>query len=82
MIACGSGDGSTPLGSVGRPLRDVELRFSAEGELQVHGPNVMRGYWKDPERTSEVIIDGWYSTATSQPAMPRGMSGCPAGRRT
>lgn len=62
VIACGVGDGSTPPGSVGKPLRNVEVRFSPEGELLVRGPNVMRGYWKDPERTAEVLSDGWYST--------------------
>src|SRR5579884_563371 len=62
VVACGRADGSTPLGSVGRPLRGVEVRLSAEGELLVRGPNVMRGYWKDPARTAEVLHDGWYAT--------------------
>lgn len=62
VIACGAGDGSTPAGSVGKPLRGVEVRLNPEGELLVHGPNVMRGYWKDPERTAEVLKDGWYAT--------------------
>jgi long-chain acyl-CoA synthetase len=62
VVACGNADGSTPLGSVGRPLRGVDVRLSAEGELEVHGPNVMRGYWQDPARTAEVLRDGWYAT--------------------
>ncbi|MFN0071842.1 MAG: AMP-binding protein [Chloroflexota bacterium] len=62
VVALGLPDGSTPVGSVGRPVRGVSVRLSADGELQVHGPNVMRGYWRDPERTAEVLTDGWYST--------------------
>ncbi|MCC7369716.1 MAG: AMP-binding protein [Chloroflexi bacterium] len=62
IIAGSLSDGSTPVGSVGRPLRGVSVRLTPEGELQAHGPNVMRGYWKDPERTAEVLHDGWYST--------------------
>ncbi len=62
VVVAGRADGSTPLGSVGRPLRGVDVRLSAEGELQVRGPNVMRGYWRDPARTAEVLADGWYST--------------------
>jgi long-chain acyl-CoA synthetase len=62
VIACGAGDGSTPIGSVGRPLRGVEARLSAEGELSVRGPNVMSGYWNDPARTDDVLKDGWYAT--------------------
>jgi long-chain acyl-CoA synthetase len=62
VVACGSGDGSAPVGSVGRPLPGVEVRLAADGELLVHGPNVMRGYWKDPGHTAEVLHDGWYST--------------------
>lgn len=54
--------GATPVGSVGRPLPGVEVRLSAEGELIARGPNVMRGYWQDPERTAEVLRDGWYAT--------------------
>jgi long-chain acyl-CoA synthetase len=62
VIACGAPDGSTPIGSVGRPIRVVSVRLGDEGELLVQGPNVMRGYWKDPARTAEAFQDGWYAT--------------------
>src|SRR5581483_3350302 len=62
VIACGTADGLAPIGSVGRPLPGVEVKLSAEGEILVHGPNVMQGYWRDIERTAEVLTDGWYST--------------------
>ncbi|MCC6178124.1 MAG: AMP-binding protein [Chloroflexi bacterium] len=62
IVSGGRPDGSTPLGSVGKPLRDVEVRLNDGGELLVRGPNVMRGYWKDPARTAEVLTDGWYHT--------------------
>ena len=62
MVTCGEPDGSTPLGSVGKPISGVQVRLTAEGELQVKGPNVMRGYFQDPERTAEVLRDGWYSS--------------------
>jgi long-chain acyl-CoA synthetase len=62
VIACGE-PRVTPPGSVGRALDNVQVRLSTEGELQVRGPNVMKGYWHDPARTAEVLSpDGWYST--------------------
>jgi long-chain acyl-CoA synthetase len=62
IIACGAPDGSTPSGSVGKPIVGVEVQLSSEGELLVSGPNVMRGYWHDPARTAEVLCDGRYAT--------------------
>src|SRR5712691_2413946 len=62
VIACGE-PRITPAGSVGPPLKGVEVRVANDGELLVHGPNVMLGYWRDPNRTAEVLsADGWYST--------------------
>ena len=61
-VAISKPDGSTPAGSPGPPLRGVEVRLSPEGELLVRGANVMAGYWRDPERTAEVLHDGWYAT--------------------
>ena len=62
VVACGV-PRVTPAGSVGPALKGVQVRLSDSSELQVRGPNVMRGYWRDPERTAEVLSsDGWYAT--------------------
>lgn len=47
--------------SVGQPYAGVEARLR-EGELQLRGPTVMSGYFELPEKTAEVLQDGWYST--------------------
>lgn len=49
-------------GTVGKSISGVELRISNDGEIQVKGQNVMKGYWNMPEATGEVIKDGWFST--------------------
>jgi long-chain acyl-CoA synthetase len=48
--------------SVGRPLPNVEVRFADDGEIQVRGPSVMRGYWQNPADTELAIQDGWLNT--------------------
>ena len=50
------------LHSLGRPVGGVEVRLSEDGELLVRGPNVMKGYFGDPEATREAIRDGWLHT--------------------
>ncbi len=52
-------------GSVGRPIPGVEIRIAGPettGEIVATGPNIMRGYYKQPELTAKVLIDGWLYT--------------------
>jgi acyl-CoA synthetase (AMP-forming)/AMP-acid ligase II len=59
------------LGSVGLPLPGVEIEVRSEGkvvpageigEICARGPNVMQGYWREPELTAQVLRDGWLHT--------------------
>jgi long-chain acyl-CoA synthetase len=52
------------VGSIGRPFEGIELKISeTDGELLVRGPNVMRGYYNNPEETAKVLDDeGYYHT--------------------
>ncbi|MFO0753068.1 MAG: AMP-binding protein [Thermodesulfovibrionales bacterium] len=49
-------------GSAGRPLPGVELAVREDGEIAVKGPMVMKGYYRNPEATAEVVRDGWFLT--------------------
>ncbi len=50
------------IGSVGKPIADVQIRISDQGEILIKGDSVMDGYWNKPEKTAETIIDGWLHT--------------------
>jgi len=51
------------LGSVGKPLSDVELRIAEDGEILVRGPGVMKGYWQNPGATASTVSEsGWLRT--------------------
>lgn len=56
-------DNGVMIGSVGRPLDNVEIKIADDGEILAKGPNIMMGYYKQPELTAEVLDkDGWLHT--------------------
>lgn len=60
------------VGSIGQPLAGINVQIRDEdgkvvptgepGQLWVNGPNVMQGYWNNPEATQKAIQDGWFAT--------------------
>jgi long-chain acyl-CoA synthetase len=49
-------------GTVGFPMRDVQVKIAEDGEILVKGDIVMKGYYNQPKETAEAIIDGWFHT--------------------
>ncbi|MGC2477979.1 MAG: long-chain fatty acid--CoA ligase [Candidatus Sulfotelmatobacter sp.] len=50
------------IGTVGRPLPNIELRIAEDSEILVRGPSVFNGYWNRPEETRNAFVDGWFKT--------------------
>ncbi len=72
MITSNLYEGGRIQGTVGRPLPGVRLRIVDEnglpvsdddaGEIQIKGPNVLKEYWRQPEKTAESFQNGWFKT--------------------
>lgn len=66
-LVTGTDQTKTRFKSAGKTLPGVEIKIdqtggNGEGEIMVKGPNVMKGYYKDPEATKEVLNDDWFKT--------------------
>ncbi|WP_374413673.1 AMP-binding protein [Novosphingobium colocasiae] len=69
MITSNPYDGPRVAGTVGYPLDGVSARLAADtgagepGVLEITGPNIFTGYWRNPEKTAEAFTaDGWFRT--------------------
>lgn len=55
-------EGDVKFGTVGRPLPGAQIRIADDGEILLKGPHVFMGYYNDPQKTRETIVDGWLHT--------------------
>jgi long-chain acyl-CoA synthetase len=54
--------GAHKIGTVGRPLANLEVRIAEDSEILVRGPSVFCGYWNRPQETESAFVDGWFKT--------------------
>ncbi len=76
-VVCANHPTNPSPGAVGWPMPGVEVRIhepdpDGDGEIVVRGPNVMLGYWRQPELTAEVLRDGWFFTGDLGHVLPDG----------
>ena len=55
-------DGKFKVGTVGPLIENVEVKIAEDGEILCKGPNIMQGYYKDPEKTAQVMSGEWFHT--------------------
>ena len=55
-------DNMFKIGTVGKPIDGVEVKIADDGEILIKGPNVMMGYYKDPEKTASVMTGDYFHT--------------------
>lgn len=54
--------GRVHLGTVGEPVKSVEVKIESDGEICVRGASISKGYWNKPQETADSFRDGWFHT--------------------
>ncbi|NNC49306.1 MAG: long-chain fatty acid--CoA ligase [Flaviramulus sp.] len=65
-------DNHFKVGTVGKPIKNVEVKIAEDGEILIKGPNVMMGYFKDPIKTAEVMSGDYFHTGDKGEIDPDG----------
>lgn len=62
VTVCMQASSDVKLDSVGKPMKNVEVKLAADGEVLVRSPGLMQGYFKRPDATAEAMHDGFFHT--------------------
>lgn len=62
VISCNRPRVGIKMDTVGPPLKNTEVKIATDGEILVRGELVMHGYWRNPQETARVLVDGWLHT--------------------
>ena len=62
VISCNRLRGGVRMDTVGPPMLGTEVRIADDGEIMIRGEQVMQGYWRNPEESARVLVDGWLAT--------------------
>ncbi len=62
VISCNRPSAGIKVGTVGPPMKGVEVKIAEDGEILVRGELVMHGYWRNEAETERVLRDGWLCT--------------------
>ena len=72
-VLCCNVPGAIKFGTVGKAVKDVEVKIAEDGEIIARGPNIMKGYFNNDDATKEVLdSDGWFHTGDIGEIDPEG----------
>ena len=61
-IATTNYEGNNKIGTVGKAIKETEIKIADDGEILIHGKHVMKGYYNNPDATNETVLNDWLYT--------------------